>query len=294
MYDLIIIGAGPAGCTAAIYAARYHLKTLVLYADMGQISYAHEIWNYPGYEQINGTALVQKMMAQAIKAGAELKQAEADSIKKKGKSFIVKTSENTYESRAIILASGLKHRKLNIKGEKEFTGKGVSYCVTCDGPLFAEKDVVVIGASNSAVMAALMLKEYAKSVTILSRSQPSADAASLEQIKKSNKVSILNGEPSEIKGNKFVNAIKLSNGKEIKADGVFIEVGLEPSTDLAKQLKLKLEKGYIKADNNQKTNLKGVFAAGNITNKTSLKQIITAAGEGAIAANTAYKYLKEM
>ena len=168
------------------------------------------------------------MMAQAIKAGAELKQAEADSIKRKGKSFIVKTSENTYESRAIILASGLKHRKLNIKGEKEFTGKGVSYCVTCDGPLFAEKDVVVIGASNSAVMAALMLKEYAKSVTILSRSQPSADAASLEQIKKSNKVSILNGEPSEIKGNKFVNAIKLSNGKEIKADGVFIEVGLEP------------------------------------------------------------------
>ena len=109
---------------------------------MGQISYAHEIWNYPGYEQINGTALVQKMMAQAIKAGAELKQAEADSIKKKGKSFIVKTSENTYESRAIILASGLKHRKLNIKGEKEFTGKGVSYCVTCDGHCLLKKTLL--------------------------------------------------------------------------------------------------------------------------------------------------------
>ncbi|MDD4878403.1 MAG: FAD-dependent oxidoreductase [Candidatus Nanoarchaeia archaeon] len=292
MYDLIIIGAGPAGCTAAIYAARYHLKTLVLYADMGQISYAHEIWNYPGYEQINGTELVRKMMAQAVKAGAELKQAEADSIKKKGKAFVVKAGGNEFESRAIILASGLKHKKLNIKGEKEFTGKGVSYCVTCDGPLFAEKDVVVIGASNSAVMAALMLNEYAKSVTILSRSQPSADASSLEIIKKSNKIKVLNGEPSEIKGDKFVNTIKLKNGKEIKAEGVFIEVGLEPSTELANQLKIKLEKSYIKADNEQKTNVKGIFAAGNITNRTSLKQIITAAGEGAIAANTAYNYLK--
>lgn len=292
MYDLIIIGAGPAGCTAAIYAARYMLKTLVLYADMGQISYAHEIWNYPGYANISGTELVQSMMQQAIKAGAELRQAEADSIKKKGKSFIVKAGGNEFEAKAIILATGLKHKKLGIKGEKEYTGKGVSYCVTCDGPLFAEKDVVVIGASNSAVMAALMLKDYAKSVTILCRSQPSADAVSLEQIKKSNKISILNGEAAEIKGNKFVNAIKLKNGKEIKADGIFIEAGLEPSVELARQLKLKLEKGYIKVDAGQKTNVKGIFAAGNITNRTSLKQIITAAGEGAIAANSAYKYLQ--
>ncbi|MFH1065970.1 MAG: FAD-dependent oxidoreductase [Nanoarchaeota archaeon] len=292
MYDLIIIGAGPAGCTAAIYAARYKLKTLVLYADFGQMSYAHEIWNYPGFESINGTELVQKMMKQAMKAGAEFKNEDAIKIKKQKSGFLVQTNSNKYESKAVIIASGLKHKKLNIKGEKEYTGKGVSYCVTCDGPLFADKDVVVVGASNSAVMAALMLKEYAKSITILCRSQPSADASSLEQIKKSNKITILNGEPAEIKGNKFVKSLMLKSGKEIKAEGIFIEVGLEPSIELAKQLKLKLEKNYIKADSEQKTNIKNVFAAGNITNRTSLKQIITAAGEGAIAAHSAYKQVK--
>lgn len=292
MHDLIIIGAGPAGCTAAIYAARYHLKTLVLYADFGQISYAHEIWNYPGFETVPGTELVQKMMKQAIKAGAEFKNEDVLKAEKKKNGFLLQTASNKYESKVVIIASGLKHKKLNIKGEKEYAGKGVSYCVTCDGPLFADKDVVVIGASNSAVMAALMLKEYAKSITILCRSQPSADASSLEQIKKSNKIKIISGEPLEIKGDRFVKSIKLKSGNEIKAEGIFVEVGLEPSIELAKQLKLKLEKNYIKADNEQNTNVKGVFAAGNITNRTSLKQIITAAGEGAIAAHSAYKQVK--
>ncbi len=292
MYDLIIIGAGPAGCTAAIYAARYKLKTLVLYADLGQISYAHAVHNYPGFEEISGTELVQKMISQAIKYGAEFKNEDGIKIEKKKGSFLIYTSNNKYEAKAVILASGLKHKKLNINGEKEYAGKGVSYCVTCDGPLFADKDVVVIGASNSAVMAALMLKEYAKTVRILCRSELKADPASLEAMKKSNKISIVNGEPAEIKGERFVRLIKLKDGREIKAEGMFVEIGLEPSLELAKQLKLKLGKGYIKADAEQKTNLKGVFAAGNITNRTSLKQIITAAAEGAIAAHSAYHFLK--
>ncbi|MBU2638173.1 MAG: NAD(P)/FAD-dependent oxidoreductase [Nanoarchaeota archaeon] len=292
MHDVIIIGAGPAGCTAAIYAARYKLKTLVLYADLGQMSYAHEVWNYPGIEKIAGTELSGKMMQQAVKQGAELKNEDVVQIKKQKSGFLISTNANKYESKAVILASGLKHKKLNLKGEKEYTGKGVSYCVTCDGPLFADKDVVVIGASNSAVMAALMLKEYAKSVTILCRSEVKADAASMEIIKKSNKIKIINGEPLEIKGERFVKAIKLKDNKEIKAEGVFVEIGLEPSLELAKQLKLKLEKGYIKVNAEQNTNIKNVFAAGNITNRTSLKQIITAAAEGAIAAQTAYRQAK--
>lgn len=294
MYDLIIIGAGPAGCTAAIYAARYKLKMLMLYADMGQISYAHSVHNYPGIEEISGIELAMKMMQQAIKLGADARMGDVNSIKKKGKSFAVKTDEGSYEGKAIILACGSKHRKLDVKGEKEFAGKGVSYCVTCDGPLFAEKEVAVVGSSDSAITAALMLAKYAKKVYLLCRACPKGEPANIEQMKKEKKIEVAEGvEVKEIKGERFVNAVRLSNGKELAVEGLFIEAGLEPSIGLAKQLKIKLDKGYIKADSEQKTNVKGAFAAGNITNRTGLKQIITAAGEGAIAAHGAYRFLNK-
>jgi len=293
MYDLIIIGAGPAGCSAGIYSSRYKLKSLMLYADFGQISYGYEVHNYPGIESISGAELAQRMLKQAIKAGVEAKNEEAIKAVKNKNSFLVITKAGkTYESKSLILATGLKHKKLNVKGEEQYTGKGVSYCVTCDGPLFAEKEVVVVGASNSAVKAALMLKDYAKKVTILCRSQPSAEPASMDLIKKSKNITIKSGEVKEIRGERFVNKIILDSGNEIKAEGVFIEIGLEPSVELAKQLKAKLDKGNIKADSEQKTNIKGLFAAGNITNRTRLKQIITAASEGAIAAEAVYKYLQ--
>ncbi|HII14803.1 MAG TPA: FAD-dependent oxidoreductase [Nanoarchaeota archaeon] len=295
MYDLIIIGAGPAGCTAAIYAARYHLKAIMLYADMGQISYAHSVHNYPGIEEISGTELAMKMMQQAVRHGIDAKNEDVISVKKKGKYFAVKTSEGgSYESKAIILACGSKHRKLDAKGEKEFTGKGVSYCVTCDGPLFAGKEVAVAGSSDSAITAALMLAKYAKKVYILSRSGLKGEPVNVEQMSREKRIAAIQGvEIKEIKGERFVNSLRLSSGKELAVEGLFIEAGLEPSIGLAKQLKIKLDKGYIKADSEQKTNEKGVFAAGNITNRTRLKQIVTAAGEGAIAANSAYRFLNK-
>jgi len=292
-YDVIIIGAGPAGMTAAIYAARYKLKTMIISKDVGGVAnYAHKVENWPGIVSITGTELMQNFKKHVEALGVKILNEEVDKIKNK---FEIVTSENkTFKSKTLIIALGTIRRKLNIPGESEFAGKGISYCTTCDAPFFKDKTVCVVGGKNSAVMSALLLSEYAKKVCIIYRQDKlNATPALVEQAEKNKKIEVLfNAEVAEIHGDKFVEKIKLKDGKEMDMQGVFIQIGGIPSTVLIKQINVKLdEHDYIIVDPSMKTNVEGVYAAGDITN-TSLRQVITACGDGAKAAYSAFHYLK--
>jgi thioredoxin reductase (NADPH) len=292
-YDLIIIGAGPAGLSSGIYAGRYLLKTLIIgEINGGTISEAHKVCNFPSYTEITGFELSNKMYNHAITNGSEITNEKVIEIKKMNQSeFEVKTDKTTYFSKKVILANGRKKRLLNVKGEKEFLGKGVSYCATCDGGFYKDKSVAVVGGSNAALTAALLLSEYAKKVMIMYRKDNffRAEPAWVELAKKNSKIEFLfNTEIEEIIGKNSVEKVLLKNGKEIELDGVFVEIGSIPDNTFEKQLEIETEKGYIITNKKQETNIKGVFAAGDITNN-SLKQAVTAASEGAIAASSAYE-----
>ncbi|MCD6558091.1 MAG: FAD-dependent oxidoreductase [Candidatus Aenigmarchaeota archaeon] len=293
-YDLIIAGAGPAGLTAAVYAGRYLLNALVIgELEGGMISEASEVCNFPSYESITGIELTKKLVKQVKSLGIEIKQERIIEIKK-NKEFEVKTNISTYRAKKIILATGTKKRKLNIKGEKEFLGKGVSYCATCDAAFFKDKVVAVVGGSDAALTAALLLSEYAKKVYIVYRRERffRAEPTWIKRVEENKKIEpLFNSNIKEIKGSNKVESIVLDSGEELSVDGVFIEIGLVSSTELAEQLKLELDDGYIVTDRHQRTSLPGVFAAGDITNNP-LKQAITAAAQGAVAAASAYEEIK--
>jgi len=293
-YDLIIAGAGPAGLTAAVYAGRYLLNTLVIgEREGGMISEASEVCNFPSYESITGIELAKKLVKQVKSLGIEIKQERIIEIKK-NKEFEVRTNISTYRAKKIILATGTKKRKLNIKGEKEFLGKGVSYCATCDAAFFKDKVVAVVGGSDAALTAALLLSEYAKKVYIVYRRERffRAEPTWIKRVEENKKIEpVFNSNIKEIKGSNKVESIVLDSGEELSVDGVFIEIGLVSSTELAEQLKLELDDGYIVTDRHQRTSLPGVFAAGDITNNP-LKQAITAAAQGAVAAASAYEEIK--
>ncbi len=291
VYDVIIVGAGPAGLTAAIYSGRYLLNTLVIgELDGGTISEAYEVCNFPTYPNISGMDLSLKMLEQVKKLGIEIKHEIVEDIKSK-ENFEIKTNNATYKSKKIILAIGREKRKLGLKNEKELLGRGISYCATCDAGFYRDKIVSVIGGSNAALTAALLLSKYAEKVYIIYRKEKffRAEPAWVKQVESNKKIiSIFNSNIIKINGTEQVESIVLDTNKELTVDGIFVEIGSEPNTKLANQLKLKLEKDYIIVDKFQKTSLTGVFAAGDITNN-SLKQVITACGEGAIAANSAYE-----
>jgi thioredoxin reductase (NADPH) len=295
MYDAIIIGGGPAGLSAAIYCARFNLKTVLISKDIGgYMMEAPQIDNYPGFVSVSGLELANKMREQVEKLGIEIVEEEAAEIKN---GFTVKTKSNKkFEGKNIILALGTERRKVNIKGEAEFTGKGVSYCATCDAAFFKNKTVAVAGGANSAVVSAILLSKFAKEVYILYRNKPlRADPYWVEKIDKIKNIKVhccVN--ITEIKGTKKVESILLDNGKEMKVDGVFVEIGSVPVVSIATSLGVKLDKeGYIIVDNEQKTNIDGVYAAGDIsTGSNKLRQIITACSEGAIAADSIHKNLK--
>lgn len=293
IYDLIIVGSGPAGLTAAIYASRYNLDFIVIgKLPGGEISEAHKIGNYPSQNNISGFELSQQMLNHAMELKAKILNEEILEVSRKDH-FIVKTEENEYHSKKLIIASGRIKQKLNVTGEERFLGKGVSYCATCDGPFYKNKEVAVIGGGNSALTAALLLSEHAKKVHIIHRKDKfcRAEPIWIDHISKNKKINLIfNTEITEIIGRDFVEEIKLNNGALMKVDGVFIEIGSVPTTSIYQKLELELEKGYILADKNQKTNVQGVFAAGDITNNP-LKQVITASSEGAVAAYSAYKEL---
>ncbi len=288
MYDVLIIGGGPSGLSSAIYSVRYGLKTVVLFSDMGMISSAPKVENYPGFESISGVELIMKFQAQAKKLGAELLNKSVTEIKKSGKTFKVSCSDkSSYESRSVIISTGAKHMELNVHGEKEFAGRGVSYCAICDATLYRGLDVCVVGWSWAASVSASILSNFAKNVYILAK--PSK--VEFADLPKNVKV-LTSTEVKEIKGSKFVEKVILKDGKELKCDGVFIEIGFKPSTELAEKLGVDINKSMIKVNGSQATNIEGVFAAGDITTgSNNVRQVLTAAAEGCVAANSAYTFL---
>tara|TARA_Y100000310_G_C20595768_1_gene770399 strand:+ start:203 stop:1102 length:900 start_codon:yes stop_codon:yes gene_type:complete len=298
MYDLIIIGGGPAGMSAAVYAARFRMKALILSNHLGgYMMECPSIENYPGFKSISGIDLTNNMREQIKELGVETIEEEVVEIKKE-KTFKIKTKSNTqFEGKSIIIALGTKRRKLEIKGEDELLGKGVSYCATCDGAFFRDKIVAVVGGANSAAVSAIQLSEFAKEVNIIYRKDKlRADPYWVKKIEdKKNIKTHYNLNITEIKGDPMVNSILLDNGNDMKVDGVFIEIGSVPATSLTKSLKVKLAKDKcIVVDNTQKTNIDGIYAAGDITTgSNNMRQIITACAEGAIAAESCYHYSRK-
>lgn len=295
-YDVIIIGTGPAGLSSALYAARYKLKALVIGAHAGgAMSEAWKIENYPGFKSIAGMDLAQKIQEQLKPLGVEIINNEVVKIEKQKKFKVITRSDKKFESRSLILALGTQRRKLNVPGEAEFHNKGVAYCATCDAPLFKNKTVAVIGGGDSAIKSAVLLAKYTNDVYLLVRGKElSGEPTNVEDVKKNKKIKIIyEVGVSEIKGDNRVTSVVLNNGREIKLDGVFIEIGTTPASVLIKDLGIDLdERGYIKVDANQKTNIKLVYAAGDITNAFgNLKQVLTSAAQGAVAATSAYKDL---
>jgi len=296
-YDVIIIGGGPAGLTAAIYTARNKLRTLILARDKGVLSYAHIIENYPGFKSISGLELIDKFEEQAKEFGVEIKNEEALRINKIGEKFKVETRENFYESLAIILALGTEKAKLNVEGEDKFIGKGISYCVTCDAPLFKDKIVAVVGGSNSAATSALLLAEHAKKVYIIYRKEEiRAEKVLVDRLKEKGVEIITNSIVKKAEGDSVLRRIIIEQkGKEnvLRIDGLFIEIGYIPSSSLVQNLGLKMENNFVKVNERMETSIQGIFAAGDITTGSAgLRQIVTACAEGAIAAISASKYLK--
>jgi thioredoxin reductase (NADPH) len=292
-YDVVIIGSGPAGLTAAIYAARYKLKTLVLGQLHGGIAgEAWEICNFPTYGRVKGFELMMKMIKQVQDLGVEIKNEEVLEITEK---LIVKTNKKEYSTKKIILATGTERKRLELKKEKEFLGKGISYCATCDGGFFKDKIVGVVGGSDAALTAALLLSRFAKKVYIFYRKEKffRAEPSWIDEVKKEKKIEpIFNVNIIELLGDKKLEKIKLDNKNEIELDGLFVEIGSTPNSSLGKNLGLKMQEGYILTDERMKTNVDGVFACGDVR-ESPMKQIITACSDGAIAANCAYEEIQK-
>lgn len=300
LYDTIIVGAGAAGCSAATYATRYNLKTLMFGGPMpgGLITEALDVENYPGFTSISGQELAKRFIDQAIALGAEYKIEQVTSINKQPDgSFIVISSSGEYKSKSVILAMGTHHRKLGVPGELEFAGRGVSYCATCDAPFFKSKVVAVIGGGNSAVEGAQDIAIHADKVYIIYRTELRAAPLYIEQLRKNQKIIEVAGtNVLEILGEKVVSTLKLDNpfeGKDtLSVEGVFVQIGYIPMNELAKSLHADLSAGgYVKVDAGMGTSIEGLFCAGDLNNGSNqLHQQVTSASEGAIAAQSAYRY----
>jgi thioredoxin-disulfide reductase len=304
IYDLIIVGGGPAGITAGIYAIRQKMTTLMITKDFGgQLNRkAVMIENFPGFPEISGLELTQKFVSHLKKYPIEIELDEVIKVEKENGNFKVKTkNKKEFHSKTLIVASGATSRTLGVKGEKEFLGKGLSYCAICDGYLFNGKTVAVVGGGNSGFEAALFLSKLAKKIYILEISnQVRADKENQEIVEKTGKVEIiLNAKAEEIKGDKFVKSLvyrDLASQKlnELPVEGIFVEIGNVPETSFVKDLVDLNEKGEIVVDfQTMATKTPGLFAAGDC-NTGKYKQIIIAAGEGAKAALSAYDYLQKL
>ena len=302
-YDVIIIGGGPAGLTAAIYTSRARLKTLVIesYSVPGQAIITDSIENFPGFpEGINGFELVEKFKKQAEKFGAELIVKNVEKIEQLQDGWRIKAEDKTYTTLSIIIATGAHPRKLDVPGEHKFSGKGVSYCATCDGALYRDKHVVVIGGGDTAIDEALFLTRFAKKVTLVHRRDRLRATKILQERVLANKKIEFAWESNviEILGKDKVGGVKIKNIKtkkdtDLSCDGVFVFVGYEPNTVLAKGL-LKLDKkSYILADEDMNTSKKGIFACGDCKKKL-LRQVVTACGDGATAAFNAQQYVEKL
>jgi len=299
--DVAIVGAGVAGITAALYAKRKALSVRLFESKAlgGQAAEAVWVENYPGVTKAKGAQLMQRMSEQLKEFGVEAEEAaEVTGIEKKGNLFEldINKGEEKLQAKSVVLCTGGKYRLLNVPGEKELYGKGVSYCATCDGPAFKDKTVAVVGAGNSGANAALFFAEICKKVYLIEFSEKPGFDSVYEKPLKETKVELMtNTQVVGIEGEKHVTGIKYKDKsqeeKRLAVDGVFIYIGMQPNNELAKKLGLKLnEKGYVSVNQSNKTSMEGVFAAGDITGQ--LAQIVVAAGSGAIAATTAFEFLK--
>lgn len=304
MYDLIIIGGGPAGITAGIYAGRQRMKTLLITKEFGgQIGKkAVDIENWPGIPKITGPELVKNFVEHLKKQDVEIKLDKVGKIEKENSHFTVYTSsKEQFLSKTVIIATGADPRPLEIPGEKEFIGRGVSYCTLCDGPIFKDKNIAVIGGGNAGLEAALFMANYAAKIYLLEfKEELNADEKNKEEVGKSEKIEIItNAKAEEIKGESFVKELlyKDMKSKEVKSlsvGGIFVEIGNQPATSFIGDLVDFNERDEIKVDiETFKTKTAGLFAAGDV-NAGICKQIVTAAGEGCKAALSAYNYLRDL
>ncbi|MFX0044789.1 MAG: NAD(P)/FAD-dependent oxidoreductase [Candidatus Hermodarchaeota archaeon] len=302
-WELAVVGGGPAGMTAAIYAARYGLKTILLESRVlgGAQATSPGIENYPGYSYITGIELAEKMKQQVKKSGATIKEiTEVRSVERDDNgSFLLDTRRGVYNAQAIVWATGGGHKKLNVPGEDELTGRGVSYCATCDGPLFRNKKLAVVGGGNTAVTEALYLAELTDEICLIHRRDRLRAEHIIQQMLFDTHVEIhWDYVVKEFRGDQLLNEIVVENVKSgeqkvIEVEGAFVALGSDPESKLLKPLDVAMNpQGEVYTDGEQKTNVEGLFAAGDVVE--SLKQIVVAAGQGAIAADSAYKYIRDV
>ena len=301
MYDTIIIGSGPAGMTAALYAARSNLKVALLEKGIpgGQMNNTSDIENYPGYANISGPELAEKMFEPLEKLGVEHLFGYVKKIEDHGNVKKVFTEDEVFETKTVIIASGAFHRHLGVLGEEELNSRGVSYCAVCDGAFFRDEDLLVVGGGDSAVEEAVFLTRFAKTVTIIHRrDELRAQKVLQDRAFANEKIRFIWGSVvKEIKGDKRVSSVIVENVKtgeisEHEFDGVFIYVGLDPVSDFVQELQIRDQAGWIVTDDHMKTSVAGVFAVGDVRQK-DLRQVTTAVGDGAIAGQEAYKYIIE-
>lgn len=299
IYDVVIVGAGPAGLSAAIYAARKNLSILVIASDIGgQLGTTYEVANYPGFEMITGPDLVERFEAQAAQYGIDKLVGErVVGVRAAGGCKAVRTaSGREFFGRALILASGAQKRRLGIPGESELAGRGVVYCSTCDGPLFRGERIAIVGGGNSGLEAALEMAGVASRVYLVAAGELSGDPVLRDKVLADRRIEVLvDHRPREITGDGKVDGLRLEsevNGESrlLDVDGVFIEIGLTPNAGFARELLAANPRGEIEADTRGHTGVEGVFAAGDVTDNPS-KQIVVAAGSGANAALGAFEYL---
>ncbi|WP_353856675.1 thioredoxin-disulfide reductase [Bacillus sp. Bos-x628] len=303
IYDTIIIGAGPAGMTAAVYTSRGNLSTLMIERGIpgGQMANTEDVENYPGFESILGPELSNKMFEHAKKFGAEYAYGDIKEIVDGEEYKIVKTGSKEYKGRSVIIAAGAEYKKIGVPGEKELGGRGVSYCAVCDGAFFKNKELVVVGGGDSAVEEGVYLTRFASKVTIVHR-RDKLRAQSILQAR------AFDNDKIDFKWNKTVKQINEENGKvgsvtlidtvtgeeeDFKTDGVFIYIGMLPLSKPFENLGITNEEGYIETNERMETRVEGIFAAGDIREKT-LRQIVTATGDGSIAAQSAQHYVEEL
>ncbi|MEI3611809.1 thioredoxin-disulfide reductase [Pseudogracilibacillus sp. SO30301A] len=303
MYDVIIAGAGPAGMTAAVYASRANLDTLMLERGVpgGQMADTEDIENYPGFENILGQELSTKMFEHAKKFGAGYAYGDIKGVEDHGSYKEVNAGSKTYKTRALIITTGAQYKKLGVPGETELTGRGVSYCAVCDGAFFKEKEIAVIGGGDSAVEEGIYLTRFAKKVTIIHRrDELRAQKIIQDRAFNNNKIEFvwdtiveeINGENGKVSYLSTKN-VKTGETGKFKTDGVFVYIGMLPLSEPFKSLGIVDEEGYIPTNENMETNVPGVFAAGDIRVK-ELRQVVTATGDGSIAAEQAQKYIEEL
>ncbi|MGG1442042.1 thioredoxin-disulfide reductase [Brevibacillus laterosporus] len=302
IYDVIIAGAGPAGMTAAVYTSRANMSTLMLERGIpgGQMANTEDIENFPGFTSILGPDLSNKMFEHAQKFGAEYQYGDIKEIRDDNPYKTVVVGDKEYKAKSIIVATGAEHRLLGAPGEKEYSGRGVSYCAVCDGAFFRNKELVVVGGGDSAVEEAIFLTRFATKVTIIHRRDEfRAQKIIQKRAFENEKIHVIwDTVVKEIRGDNVVTGVLLENVKtgeqtEYPTNGVFIYVGMDPLTEAVKNLGITNEGGYIPTDELMRTNVEGVFAAGDVREKL-LRQVVTATGDGSIAAQNAQIYVEEL